>query len=244
MSLEQLFGRPSQAGRDDGSHWLSVSDLMAGLMMIFLFIAISYMRHVQEQREKIELERDQIKQVAVAWNDTVDAIYAALKSEFSADLPRWNAELDRETLTFRFKEPDVLFDRNRSDIKPEFQQILDDFFPRYLATLDYFQTSIDEIRIEGHTSSEWNTTNSTTGAYFENMRLSQERTRSVLEYCYLLPASRQYSWLKSVLAAVGLSSSRLIMAKGKEDRERSRRVEFKVKTNVEMRMVEIIERAS
>ena len=41
---------PLFAGRDreSGGHWLSVSDLMAGLMMIFLFIAIIYMREVQK----------------------------------------------------------------------------------------------------------------------------------------------------------------------------------------------------
>jgi hypothetical protein len=35
---------------DDGEHWLSVSDMMSGLMVIFLFIAISYMMQVQEEK--------------------------------------------------------------------------------------------------------------------------------------------------------------------------------------------------
>ena len=40
--------------QDTEEHWISISDMMAGLMVIFLFIAISYMLHVQADKEKIE----------------------------------------------------------------------------------------------------------------------------------------------------------------------------------------------
>ena len=73
------------------------------------------------------------------------------------------------------------------------------------------------------------------------MKLSQDRTRSVLEYVMSLPqVSNQREWLKNYLTANGLSSSKLIMTNGVEDKEKSRRVEFRVKTNSEKRIVKII----
>ena len=77
------------------------------------------------------------------------------------------------------------------------------------------------------------------------MELSQGRTRSVLEYIYLLPdVAVETQWAKSKFAAVGLSSSNLIYKddnKTEEDVERSRRVAFKVITNAETQIRKIIE---
>ena len=51
-------------------------------------------------------------------------------------------------------------------------------------------------------------------------------------------------WLRSVLTANGLSSSKLIMQDGEEDKELSRRVEFRIRTNAEERIGEILESES
>ena len=79
-----------------------------------------------------------------------------------------------------------------------------------------------------------------------NMKLSQGRTRSVLEYVLQIPSIRQNQeirdWLKLHLTANGLSSSKLITSKGIENKKESRRVEFRVRTNAEKRIVEIINR--
>lgn len=234
MSPERIF----RTSHDDGEeHWISVSDLMAGLMIIFLFIAITYIRPILN-------ERDAIKEIAVTWQESEVALYDRLKEEFKDDLPRWNAELERETLTVRFTEPEILFDSGRATLKLEFEYILRDFFPRYLNVLFDFRDDIAEVRIEGHTSSEWMVATSGDEAYFHNMELSQNRTRAVLEYALLLPGSSdQKSWAKKYITANGLSSSRLIFTNGKEDKERSRRVEFRVRTNAKREIVRILEQA-
>ncbi len=46
--MEQIFGS-GKAGSESGEHWLTISELMAGLMMVFLFIAIVFMLHTQNQ---------------------------------------------------------------------------------------------------------------------------------------------------------------------------------------------------
>ena len=92
-------------------HWIPLSDLMTGLMVMFLLIAVCYM-------VQVEADAERIKTVAVAYNDTRDALYEALRTEFSPDLPRWHAQLLKEDLTIRFSEPEILFAEGSSELKP------------------------------------------------------------------------------------------------------------------------------
>lgn len=221
------------------THWSSISDLMSGLMLVFLLIAIAYMHNVDQGQKRI-------KKVAVAYQETQVGLYNSLLKEFENDLPKWKAKIDKDTLSVQFMEPEVLFKSGSSEVKPAFKEILKDFFPRYLKIIfspDY-RNSIEEIRIEGHTSSEWaNGTTSKDIAYFNNMRLSQGRTRSVLQYCFSLAEnSHQKQLMRKYITANGLSSSQLIYNKsGREEKRLSRRVEFRTRTNAEQKIVEIIE---
>jgi outer membrane protein OmpA-like peptidoglycan-associated protein len=218
-------------------HWIPLSDLMTGLTAMFLLISVLYMM-------RIEIDTDRIKEVAVAYSENRDALYEELEREFRTDLVAWHAELDREQLSIRFTEPDVLFATGSSELKSDFKGILDDFFPRYMRILtsEKFRQSVTEVRIEGHTSSVWNQATSDDDAYFRNMALSQERTRSTLSYVIGIPAVEQQShWLKQYVTANGLSSSKPIVdTSGAEDRERSQRVEFKVRTDAEQRIAKIL----
>jgi outer membrane protein OmpA-like peptidoglycan-associated protein len=222
--------------KENGEHWISISDMMSGLMMVFLFISIAYMINVVK-------ERDTIKEIAITYNRLQNDLYNDLFNEFKNDLDKWNAIIDRQSLSVRFEAPDVLFQKGSYQLQDKFKAILSDFFPRYLSILtnEKYKNDIEEIRIEGHTSSEWQVDVSPDIAYFLNMKLSQDRTRSVLEYVMNLPqVSNQNEWLKNYLTANGLSSSKLIMKDGIEDKDKSRRVEFRVKTNSEKRIVKII----
>jgi outer membrane protein OmpA-like peptidoglycan-associated protein len=227
-----IFGSSAES---DEQHWISVSDLMAGLMVIFLFIAITYIRPIVEVR-------NQIRDIAVTWNDSEVELYNRLREEFQDDLLKWNAELDQDTLSIKFKAPDVLFASGDTTLKPEFQSILGDFFPRYMAVLSDFKDSIDEVRIEGHTSSEWENAETYEQAYFSNMALSQGRTRSVLEYVLELPGAQPYKdWAFEHITANGLSSSHLVRyPDGKENHIASRRVEFRIRTNTKEQIVKIL----
>lgn len=235
------FLKPRSSEHEE-NHWLSVSDLMAGLMVVFLFIAIALMRNAL-------IERDRIKEVAVAYQETQVDIYNALTEEFTDDLEGWNADVDQDTLTFTFNSPDVLFRTGDIELNPAYQELLSDFFPRYLMVLEQFRDSINEVRIEGHTSSVWNRFTSTSEAYFLNMALSQGRTRSVLEYVYGLEEAQSHQdWIKGNIAAVGFSSAKPVDADGQpitdhtlEDYERSRRVTFRVISNADIRIKQILE---
>jgi outer membrane protein OmpA-like peptidoglycan-associated protein len=222
----------------DESHWIPLSDLMTGLMVMFLLIAVTFMM-------RVEADAYRVRQVAVAYSEIKDALFEDLQAEFKNDLPRWKAQIIKEDLSIRFTEPEVLFAPGSSELKPEFRAILSDFFPRYvrILTSPKYKGSINEVRIEGHTSSDWTSVTTPEDAYFRNMELSQARTRSALAYSLgLEEVNDQRDWLRRYLTANGLSSSHPVTdANGAEDAARSRRVEFKVRTDAETRIEKILE---
>ena len=232
--------------QDTEEHWISISDMMAGLMVIFLFIAISYMLYVNKQGEKKAEMLRRVKEIVEVYIMSQSVLQADLNREFEKDLAEWDAEFFEDPLTFRFKHP---FPQGVFIIPVDFKEILDNFFPRYIKILRKYEDKIAEIRIEGHTSSEWHTSVSPNEAYILNMQLSQARTRNVLQHVLWIPTLRQSrGWLKQNLTANGLSSSKVIDANGKlvcetklpEDREKSRRVEFRVQTNAAKQIVAIM----
>ena len=227
------------------NHWLSISDLMSGLMLVFLMIAVIYMNQIQGYIKDIEKKDKIIKGITKSYEDTKQSLYDDLQNEFKNDFVKWNAFLDKDTLSIKFLprnkveslgNTDVFFERGSSEITQEYKDILDNFFPRYLKVLtaDKYKKEIEEIRIEGHTSSEWTSRSSAMHSYFKNMELSQARTRNVLEYLMKKKYSQRYSnWLMSNLTANGLSYSKRQVVNDIEDYNASRRVEFRVRMNIE-----------
>ena len=307
--------------KDNSSqHWLTISDLMSGLMIIFIFIAISFMRStylekekvkkieiqyeelkskdksldevirelneikekndvlqlekdklteklaqldnfnaVLDEKEKISQELTQIRGIAEAYQNNQLAIYEALKKAFPDDElseDKLNAEIDKETLTFIFKSSDSLFDNASANLKEKYKQALTVFFPKYIQAVLPYKDSISEIRIEGHTSSEWNVFPKEIKnkdmdikdlyGYFGNMNLSQDRTNSVLNYVLndlRTEIPNEYrKWLRDHTAAVGLSSSKPILDEnGNEDKNKSRRVTFRIITNADSKIRQILQ---
>ncbi len=239
-------------------HWIPLADLMTGLMLVFMLVAIVFMVQVEREksvlaqqkqiaeknRESAEQKEDKMRRLADAYQDIRRRLYNDLRSEFRSDLRKWGASLD-EDLTIRFEEPEILFDIGKFDIKPQFKIILTDFFPRYVRIIssDVYKENIEEVRIEGHTSSVWSSSVVGDEAYIRNMELSQSRTRSTLQYVLGLPSvGNQKPWLVARLTANGLSSSRLrLNADGGENVAASQRVEFRVRTNAERRIADILQ---
>ena len=219
-----MIGDSTNADTAHDEQWMPVSDLMTLLMLIFMFIAVLFVRSVVDQENVFQQE--------------CDKIYLVLKDEFDDDFERWEADLLRD-LTIRFRNPDILFPAGSYEIPERGREILSSFFPRYMDRISVFDDDIREIRIEGHTSSEYIGAQSEREAYLKNMELSQSRTRAVLNHILGLPEANTYiSWARARILANGLSSSKLLNGKGKlvdelggeEDKDLSRRVEFRLLT--------------
>jgi len=219
------------------SHWIPLSDLMTGLMMVFMLIAVALMLRAAEVARISST-------IVTDYEQTKSDLMQALQDEFKEDMKRWNAEILGD-MTIRFKEPEVLFDNGSSELKQRFKLILSDFLPRYVRILSSpkYRNSIKEVRIEGHTSIFWVTAKSPQEAYFRNMELSQDRTRSALKYFLELNDIQSESeWLRQHVTANGLSSSHPIIVEGKRDDASSQRVEFRIVTNAEDRVAEMDKR--
>lgn len=221
---------------EGGKLWIGVSDMMTGLMMVFLFISIVFMEQVNHEKQAVE-------DIALTYKSYQEDLHNSLMKEFEKDLAKWDAGILKDG-TVRFNEPDVLFDEGSRTIKPRFRAILDEFFPRYIALLasPRYRGNIEEVRIEGHTSSSWEGTRRLEDRYLNNALLSQQRSFAILQYCFRQKDVSDYrEWLTTVIRANGLAFATPIIIGGREDASQSRRVEFRVKTKADERIHDIID---
>lgn len=212
--------------------WMSFSDLMTGLMVIFLFVAIAYISRVQKNQsvliEYIEVKRN---------------LHDKLVKEFEGDTAVWHMTIGKD-LSMKFTNPEVLFASGRTDITPQFKSILDRFIPKYLNILinDSLRKDIKEIRIEGHTD-DVPAPQFHHDPYLGNVKLSQARAFAVLEYIRNMESFQNYTdeeqkLLNYWFTANGLSYGKavdkdgeyLFKSKNAIDKARSRRVEFRIVT--------------
>ena len=205
-----------------GDFNLSISDMMSALCAIFVLLCIGIIL--------------QLKQISERYVNTKYTLYEDLSREFSADLEKWNAEIDAENLSIRFKDPDVLFEKDNAKLQSKYEQILNIFFPRLLKVVSNYEELIEEIRIEGHSSEATEAIQkgwiSESEDYKQGMELSQERTRSVLLHCLNktnYPESQK--WIRSKIVAIGYSKSHPVEVNDRIDWKASRRVEFRIKLN-------------
>lgn len=161
----------------------------------------------------------------------------ALSREFdNSDL---HVSVDETTGAITF-DASILFDYNKSVLKPSGKEFLSEFLPRYVDVLlsPKYKDHISEIMIEGHTDTE--------GNYLTNLELSQKRALSVAEYCLgddsgILTDS-QLEDLREVVSATGRSySDPIYNEKGEIDMAASRRVEFLFQLKDEEMVREMIE---
>lgn len=228
------------------NNWVSFSDIMTVLMVIFLFIAISYIMEVQKR----QAQRDEIFEEFKA---TKEELYNELDSVFKADFQKWEVKLDKD-LSIKFTNPDVLFNSGKTDIRPYFAQILDSFLPRYFNVLlqEKYKDKISEIRIEGHTDAV-PAPLFDNDPYIGNILLSQYRSTEVLKYFrnmeyYKTLSDRDEQNLQFWLTANGLSYGRTLddnkemtIVSGKPtNNEFSRRVEFRIITTSEQLVDKVI----
>ena len=224
----------SKKGDIDNSVWLSNSDLMAGLMIIFLFISIGFIR---EKAPEVVGSQDYVLNYLSFTDSKENEIDEELEQEFTDEEKKeWQLEIIPEENLIRFNAPDVMFSQSNYKLNDRFKTIINSFFPRYVKVLSKFGSLISEIRIEGHTSSEWKDV-SQDRAYIKNMVLSQERTISVLNeslnsLAKFKLSEKEIKWAFDKVSASGLSSRSIIKNfDGSEDSVKSRRVEFRYVLN-------------
>lgn len=162
----------------------------------------------------------------------INTLSASIKKEFSQDFTKWNASFDEYTLTFRFNNPSLMFEKGSNKLNSKYKKILEDFFPRYLYAIKEYKNSIKNIYVLGHTSSSYESVKSEEDKFEKNMLLSQKRADEVFVFVKNIIDNRvieNETFLNSKLISEGKSSSELILnSDGSENIELSKRVEFRI----------------
>lgn len=292
---------------EETTYWLSYSDMMAGLLLVFVLIIAFTMLHAQMQydekqteligkekelvvqADELEKERTIVSQQKTTLDEQAKMLNAQeealaeqgekiaiqeetlreqheLLDKLEAIMSEQQQKLDDiigvradlvEDLSKEFNNSDlkvsvdettgaitfdasILFDYNKSVLKPSGKEFLADFLPRYADVLlsPKYKDNISEILIEGHTDTE--------GNYISNLELSQKRALAVAEYCLSdnsnILNDTQLEEMRSLISATGRSYSNPIYDEnGKIDMAASRRVEFLFRLTDEEMVREMIE---
>lgn len=218
--------------KDDSAQWISMSDMMSGLMLIFLLIAVSFMYQVQLKQK----DRDKI---LIEYNNSNLQLYKELKSSFENKQKKWWMKINPD-LKIKFNKKDINFETDSYTIPENFKNILKDFIPKYLKIINNkkYKNKIKEIKIVGHTGK------CKDFEYEECLVLSQRRANSVLIYLQNTLAFKNLSKqdkekLNFWFTANWMWDWRLLdkdwnyvyFTKKEVNNEKSRRVEFKIITN-------------
>ena len=192
---------------DENPFSLSLGDLMAGLLLIFVlllsFVMLRLENLMEERRGQIEKidEREQIKK--------------SLIELLLEKLSDFDVEVDPNTGVIRIKEG-ILYDFGKDKLKQEGRDFLRQFIPKYVEVLlskPEVSEHIAQVIIEGHTDN--------VGSWDHNLDLSLRRANSVAAYLFTeefgaFPHSEE---LKMILSANGRSFAQPIVPnKAKEHR--------------------------
>lgn len=174
MNSFEQFEPDTEAEEDNSGIWLSISDLMSGLLMFFALLFIVVQVQLQQEitrAQRLEKELETYKRVI---DQLPLRIISAIEGKFGEGI----LEIDPKTGDVKIGDR-ILFDEGSAELKPAGKQFLKQFIPIYSDVIfsdTLFESQITRVVIEGHTSSK--------GSDKANMELSLRRTLSVSDYIF------------------------------------------------------------
>ena len=249
-----MIRRRKKNEEEESNYWMSIGDLMAGALIIFILLFVMQILNVNKKLvEKEELlgnlgnlekkiasleEKEYLLQSKSKSLEKIIGMKQGIISIIINNFKKENLKVDIDTKTGNIKLDDsILFNFGSAELKPEGKEFLKEFIPKYT---DVFfgdpkvKKYVTQIVIEGHTDN--------VGSYLSNLDLSQRRALSVVQFIFG-PEMPDFKWsedLKRIITANGRSNILLIKDKnGKIDAAKSRRVEFQFKLDDEKANQEI-----
>ncbi|WP_026734298.1 OmpA/MotB family protein [Fischerella sp. PCC 9605] len=154
----QNFTWDSESGNtedDDASTYLSIGDLMSGLLMFFVLLFITALAQIDEPKRVV-----------------IGNVIGEMKSN------NINVKVNPETGDISIQES-ILFAQGSTELKPQGKDFLRRFIPVYSRVIfskQEIENEVSRVVIEGHTSSE--------GDDKTNMELSVLRVSSVYKFIF------------------------------------------------------------
>jgi len=209
---------PNDKFQSTSDFYLSISDLMASVLVIFIVIFIAQVLTLNYEKGEISSERDDYKEIIGGFESTRQDIISLITEKI-------DVEIDNVTGDIRMNS-EIMFETNSDQLKPEGKLFLKKFIPIYMGVLlgnENIKNNISQIIIEGHTDKE--------GTYLHNLKLSQNRAIAVVNFIYSSEMPN-FPGKKDLMHFITANGRSFIDFLGKDNQIRhaaSRRVEFKFK---------------
>lgn len=196
--------------------WVTMSDLLLGLAVIFIVLFVLAMTGFSQAK----LEEQQVK--------------SEVAKDLAKELNAKNVDAQIDLLTGNVKLSDLqLFELGSYELSDDGKTFLNKFIPIYLNAVfenPKIADKVENIVIQGHTDSQtFAGIDSKDIQFIKNMELSTKRANEVAKYVFYTPYNKAYSpKLHKMLQVVGKSYSEPVIVNGKEDYNKSRRVELEL----------------
>lgn len=201
---------------EENIFWVTMTDLLLGLAMVFMTLFVLVMTgYTQQKMQQQSYQSD-------------------IAKELIKNLQAQNIDAQVDKMTGQVKISDLeLFDLNSWELSPKGKQYLSKFIPIYVNTIfsnKKLSDKIINVIIEGHTDSQtYAGVSSKEEQFAKNMDLSLKRANAVEDYMFLTGYNRNFTDnLVKTLTVTGKSYSEPVLVDGKEDFNKSRRVELKL----------------
>ena len=153
--------------------------------------------------------------------------YEELKKIFAKEISSHELVI-KENLSIEFTDKSLYFNVGKSELTTKQKEFLSNFSKKLIPFMYRYRELLQKFEIDGHTSSEWANV-SFSQTYLKNEELSMKRSFSVLSYIFNKQDEKVQRFLSGVIKGSGLSfSEKRLTFSEKEDKEKSRRVSFKI----------------
>lgn len=230
--------RDSESG--ENPFWITYSDLLSALVMVFLVLLLAFQALAQEKMRELEAaksdlekaylsleEKNQnLKEIANSrkkYQDEVERVDLNRNAEKMKGLLRELAMLEgkfpKGTITIDSKTGEVriddkiLFDTGKAVLKPEGKRILDQVVPEWSAivTRPEYAEIIKEVVFEGHADAQG--VSDPNENYLQNLALTQNRSVAVARYVFRADNNFEHKEaLRSLVSASGRSNVEALKA--------------------------------
>lgn len=216
MSIK-FRGKQNSNASEENIFWVTMADLLLGLAIIFITLFVLAMTGFSQQtiqQQKVQME---------------------VSEKIGQELQKADIKVDMDKMTGDLKISDVeLFELSDWKLSPKGKKLLDKLAPIYINSIfadKELSNEIQYIIIQGHTDSQtFAGVKSKDEQFLKNMDLSLKRANAVAEYIFKTNYNKKYAdQFRKLVVVEGKSYNEPVIINGKEDFDKSRRVELKLK---------------
>lgn len=216
MSIK-FRGKQNSNASEENIFWVTMADLLLGLAIIFITLFVLAMTGFSQQtiqQQKVQME---------------------VSEKIGQELQKADLKVDMDKMTGDLKISDVeLFELSDWKLSPKGKKLLDKLAPIYINSIfadKELSNEIQYIIIQGHTDSQtFAGVKSKDEQFLKNMDLSLKRANAVAEYIFKTNYDKKYAdQFRKLVVVEGKSYNEPVIVNGKEDFDKSRRVELKLK---------------